>query len=90
LPTLENFLRAAVEFIDISTLRTLTAGISWINCDHHHTCQLRFVFDKAPQLPERPATNFRSSGFLNPNPSANPVLRQNSFAFSFNNLGNGM
>lgn len=71
-PTLENLLRSAVGFSDMSTLGAFTRGIARVDKDHWNTAQFRLVLDKRSQLREGPTAHLGSSGFLNPNPRTYP------------------
>src|SRR5919197_6637115 len=78
--THELGLCSSIGFVHEAAARTGTRGVPWIDVDHGHTCQCRFVGDELAQLVERPGVQGGSWGgppSLDPGANAREVFESN-------------
>src|SRR5262245_31597256 len=81
-------LALAVHLIRVAALTTSATSVARVNGDHGYPCRLRFVFNKLPQLRERPIRMPVSLRLFNPRPRrhALEVFKGNAALRAFSHI----
>ncbi len=94
--TKEFGLSTATRFINATTYRTGSTGVTWINGNHENTRESRLILNEGSQLSERPGMDDSPLAFSNRNPftDALEVFQCNTamsvFGLSHQSLGYAM